>query len=653
VIGLIGELSLCGATLAGGAASLMGLLGWRLHDGAWIGRARVALGLNLAFLMTAGAALAWALLKSDFRYAYVFAHTERSLGALYKLSAFWSGQEGSILLWALIFAALTCVRTALVPGRRSDALALCVLSAVLTFFNGLLLFGASPFTQLPGVVPAEGAGLNPMLHHWAMALHPPTLFVGYAAFAIPMAIMIGGVAGREDDWIEQMRPWALLAWMALTLGIALGAWWAYVELGWGGYWAWDPVENASLVPWLTGTALLHAIVAHRKTGGLGTWAAWLALATFALCLLATSLTRSGFVESVHAFAQSGIGVAFLGLMGIVIAIGACTIVAQQDARRAQPGAATLLGDLIHLALVLLVAMAAATLVGTIMPILSSLIFKSPMSVGSGYYARAVVPLGVVLAAIMAVAPLAVDAARNGRTVRTRLFIPTGAALAACMTSAALGYGHPEFLACVAIASFTLAGIVLSVWLNPHTWARRCGAWLAHAGLVLVMLGVAGSNLFSLRETVQLDADGSARVGGYVLKFEGLSDLRGEGYSAVQADVLLIAADGSTSTLHPQQRFYDRFAESNSEVSVRSGLGEDIYVALLGWHTGGERISLLVLINPLTIWIWIGAGAMALGSAWAAVPSLAMRLTTAKTRKGITSDRGVDSPAARPATGGVR
>lgn len=662
--GLIGNFALCGATLAGVGALIGSWLSWRLRERAWLERARVALYVHFGCLLTAGAALLWALVGRDFRYAYVFDHTDRSLGLLYRVSAFWSGQEGSILLWALILAVLTSIRAMQLRAGPGEWVTLGVLAAIETFFAGLTLFGASPFGELAfggaGIL-ADGVGLNPMLQHWAMAAHPPMLFLGYAGFALPMAIALGGLVGSEADWLGSMRRWAVFSWVCLTIGIALGAWWAYVELGWGGYWAWDPVENASLLPWLSGAALMHAIVGHKRFGGFRAWGAWLSLGTFALCVLGTSLTRSGFVQSVHAFAQSGIGVAFVGLLALLSVGGAIVLISRRRLLAGDQRDAPLLSveGMVVAGIWLLVTMAVVTLTGTIMPLVSGSVMSSPVSVGPAYYNRAVLPLALALGAVMAVAPVL-----GGARPRRRLGIGAAGAAMCVASFAALGFVHAEFLICAAIAGFAVSAIVFQAieeWLEvsrASSWsrgaaatfgganARRLGAWAAHTGLVLVILGVAGSSIFSDRHMVRLSPGEVASVGGYTLKLDGLESVPGEGYTAAEATITLTSASGRVLTLRPQQRFYDRFSESNTEVAVRSGLGADLYVALMGWAAGGTEASLQVLINPLTMWIWIGAGIMALGGAWAIVPGLARRPVRATSATPAERGAGVSARAAQ-------
>lgn len=643
--GLAGELALCAAVLTSAWAAASAGIGWRLGDGRWVERARKAMFFHLVALLGASGVLLWALVRGDFRFTYIYAHTDVSLSVLYRISAFWSGQEGSLLLWALILAAMASVRAAQRKGGAGEPVTLGVLALLELFFAGLLLFGASPFGMghAHAAGPMDGAGLNPMLQHWAMAIHPPMLFLGYAASALPLAIMIGRLVGAREGgagadgnaWIAAMRRWAIFGWTSLTLGIVLGAWWAYVELGWGGYWAWDPVENASLLPWLTGAALLHAMAAHRRFGSFKWWSAWLSLGTCALCVLGTALTRSGFVESVHAFARSGIGVAFLGLLIGVVAAGVAVMVRKRAALAGDGHEAKLVSPegMLIAGLVLLVSMAGVTLAGTVAPLVTGSVLDTPVSVGAAFYNRAVLPLAIGLGAVLAAAPLLAGPARGRRAMCAGV----GAVLG-LLLSVMRGWVAMEFLACAAIAGAVVFGIVGSAarewWLGrANGWgraaaavfvgvhARRSGAWMAHVGLALLMIGVGGSGLFGDRHVLRLGAGETRAVGSYHVTLTSLESVREAGFSAAEATVLVRDARGREWTLRAQQRFYDRFPEPNTEVAVRAGLGEDVYVALVGWTVGGAEASLQVLVNPLTAWVWIGAGAMALGGAWAMAAGL--------------------------------
>ncbi|MCL4222257.1 MAG: cytochrome c biogenesis protein CcsA [Phycisphaerales bacterium] len=630
--GLLGSLCLSGATVAWAGAAASGLAAWQTGEERWLARARGATVLGAALLLGASALLAWMLLSHDFTNAYVFAHTDRSLGVLARLSAFWAGQEGSILLWALMLALMSSVHA----WRAREGVSVAVLGGIVVFFAGLLVFAANPFETRAGSM--DGSGMNPMLRHWAMALHPPLLFMGYAGFAVPMAMVFGGlvqqrsktdIAGttRTGPVIRQtleLRRWAIFAWVCLSLGMALGAWWAYVELGWGGYWAWDPVENASLAPWLTGLALVHAMVAHRKHGGFSGWVAWLSVGTFSLCVLGTALTRSGLLQSVHAFAQSSVGLAFFGLLAGVGGGGASVLVARRKALSGGAIRAWSVEGVIHAGLWVLVAMAGATLAGTVLPLLSGATGDAAI-VGPAYYGRTVLPLAVVLMGLMGAAELA----REARAARA--WWMAGGAAGAVVAAAVTGLIDWRFMACAGVCGMVVGSAGFEGWrtaggsrtprpnIRGSGGSGRCWSLAAHVGMGLLATGVAGSSVFAEQTTTRLGPGESVTIGQYTLVLEELRRVRGEGWEAGEAVVRVRRGDGREAELRPQQRFYERFREASTEVSVRSGLDEDVSVALLGWTVGGTAASIAVHVNPLTSWIWAGAGLMALGGAGSMLP----------------------------------
>ena len=381
----------------------------------------------------------------------------------YKLAALWAGQEGSLLLWAWLLAGLAalavCLRRKDAPHHQAPAVA--ILAAICAAFAAMLLFAANPF-QLGHLVPADGEGLNPLLQNPAMAAHPPMLFLGYAALAVPMATFLAAlISGRRDRaWVASAQRWAVGAWLFLTVGILLGAQWAYVELGWGGYWAWDPVENASLLPWLTTTALLHCLIAQQRTGGmLKAWGAGLAISSFLLCIFGTYLTRSGVVASVHSFPRSPIGWFFL-VMLVAGSVGSAGVMVWRrgllNSDRRIEGLLSREGAFLA-ASALLVVMMLATLAGTIFPVLAKPFTHRPVTVGPEFYNTVVLPMGLALAALMALAPLlgpAEGATRPGR----RFFLPALAAAHAAVLAGILGDWSPWMMGCAAVAGFAALAI---------------------------------------------------------------------------------------------------------------------------------------------------------------------------------------------------
>lgn len=646
---ILGEVGLLAAAAASawGVAAAVGAA-WR---GPGLRHARGAVLIQPAVVGLAFVVLSLAMVRSDLRLAYVAEHTERSLPALLKVAAIWAGQEGSLLLWAMVLAVVGALAawTRRRHEGRGEAVTLGVFSLVNAFFAGLLFLAADPFR--PGLygAPLDGYGLNPMLQHWAMVLHPPMLFLGYTCSIVPFAVAMGAIAGGRgrEAWSGEARRWALASWLFLTLGIGLGAYWAYVELGWGGYWAWDPVENASLLPWLAGTALVHTIMVDSQRGGFRGWAASLAVTTFGLCVLATYLTRSGVVESIHAFAASAVGSAFLGLLGAIAVGGGLTVFL---GRRSLRGGARLervvsRDGAVVVGNVLLLAMTGVTLFGTVFPIVSGAFLERAVSVGSAYYARVFGPLALVLLSIMSLAPLL----GYGQGGLARGVLAPGAGAVVILIACAIGgVRSPAALACVAIGSMTVLVIASSFVRSARVAARgaggppggttsggpvavarmvdsnhrRFGGQLVHTGLVLVLIGVAGSSLYARKQSFTMRPGDRVEFAGYTVEFGGLGQSRGSNYSVVEARVTMTDAGGRAIELRPEQRFYDKAETASAEVSIRSGIRQDLYVGLVGWTAGGETAAIQVLINPVVAWIWLGAGMMAGGGIFCLLPRLA-------------------------------
>lgn len=656
---VLGDCALAAAVLAAAGAVFAAACGARFDaPGALRVAQRLMAGFTLLITLCC-AVLLLALLRSDFRLAYVVSYTERALPWGYKLAALWAGQEGSLLLWAWLLALLSLI--AIVQRRREhgaeSAAVIATLALACGFFAALMLFAADPFRQLAEPA-ADGHGLNPLLQDPAMIAHPPLLFVGYAGFTIPFALVAGALAaGRRDDrWTAAMRPWLLVSWLFLGAGIVLGAQWAYIELGWGGYWAWDPVENASLLPWLTATALLHSIMAQQQRGMFRFWNVSLTAATFLLCIFGTYLTRSGVVQSVHAFAPSLVGTFFLAFLLICLA----GVVALLIWRR------RLLADderLAHLVSkegallatnVLLVLMTLVTVVGTVFPVLSKWVGAEPISVGPTFYNHVVVPLALALLALMTLGPLLAYGPDGAQRLRRGLIIPGVAAALVAAALYLLGFVSPWALACGAIAALGLCTIAADVVAalsrrrrqtgEPVLVAllrlldadhRRYGGRLAHVGVLMLMAGVAGSSLYGVDEKLQLTSGQHVEVAGHHVHYTGLRQVRDVNFTAYEASVTVADPGGRSRTLRPQKRFYDKdkSGQPNSEVALTWSLIRDVYVTLAGWEDGGERVAIQVLINPLVAWIWIGGTVITLAGLLSVLPPLLPGLEAARAASG--------------------
>lgn len=653
---LLGNVSLALSLLLCAAAFGTAMVGARFESPRILTVSRVLVVLFTLLLTAASAVLVNAFLQNEFRIQYVAHYSERALPFGYKLAAFWAGQEGSLLLWAWVLAVMSAIAVLARRGNSTgeDAGFIATLALVCGFFCALMLFAANPFTLID-VVPQDGRGLNPMLQDPNMVAHPPLLFLGYAGYTIPFAIMVGAlISGRKDNnWLIDTRRWSVVSWLFLSIGILLGAQWAYVELGWGGYWAWDPVENASLLPWLTGTALLHSIMVQQSRGMFKIWNALLFAVTFLLCIFGTYLTRSGVIQSVHSFGESAIGTFFLVFLIVVTIASAGLLIGARESLQSEGKLESLLGrEALFLATnLLLVLMTVVTLVGTIFPIISRSIASQEVTVGPNFYNKVVAPLGLLLAALMALGPMLVYGADAGKKLLKSVTVPILLAVAAVGYAWTRGFRDVFSLGCVAIVVVALSAIVIELIRatiirarehheNPivalarliDTSHRRYGGQIVHVGVIMIVVGITGSSLFGAKETYTLKPGESVTLRNHTVTFVSLDEVRKANYTAIDATVKVVNPAGEESTLHPQRRFYDKSEEANTEVAIQTSLKSDVYLMLAGWEQGGALTAIQVIINPLVSWIWIGGIVLTVGS----IVSLMPRLLPVK--------QGVESPA---------
>ena len=657
---MIGTYSLSLAVFITAATILTSLAAVRFESRQLLLVAKGGLGLMAGLFTIASIVLLTALVDGDFSVRYVQHYTEMALPIGYKLAAFWAGQEGSLLLWAWMLSIMSVL--AVFTHRSSQIKPVAVLVAVLAvlggFFAALMLYAANPFEAAEAVT-ADGQGLNPMLQNIGMIAHTPLLFIGYAVFAIPFALMVSalfsgtkkplptkplsnskvidyqtpGVGQNEDMSLGEVRNWTIFSWLFLSIGIILGAQWAYVELGWGGYWAWDPVENASLLPWLTATALLHSIIVQQHRGMLKIWNAGLIAVTFILCIFGTYLTRSGVVQSVHSFGASLVGTFFLVFLTLLTVFSIGMILWQRKSLRSENPLENILGreGAFLIVNVLLSLMMLVTLVGTIFPIISGLFVTEPVSVSEPFYNKFVIPLAVVLIALMACGPLLVYGADAGKRLRNGMIIPGILAALTIAVMCLLKLNDPWALACGAIITFAMTtllmdlgkttserikntgenilGALLRMVDSNH---RRYGGQLVHVGMLMIMAGIAGSRLFSIKQDLHLTPGQKAQVGNYEIQYQSLEEIQGGNYSAVQATLLATDGRGRQSTLKPQRRFYVKSEQPAAEIALETGLREDLYTNLAGWDDNGTKVAIQVIINPLVLWIWLGGIVLSLG-----------------------------------------
>jgi len=631
-----GQIAILASFVATGFAAFAGLTA---PAESRLRRTGTAAGLAGVILISAvSAILAWALIVKDFRFAYVAEYSDRLLPWHYSLSAFWVGQSGSLLLWAWLLGVLALIYR-FSPGARDDALrapAFGVLMAYLCFLVAIMVFAADPMQPSLGR-PGDGAGLSPLLQHPAMLIHPPVVFLGYAGWAVPFAVAIVALAKRrfDRDWLRQVRPWALFSWLVLGGGILLGADWAYEELGWGGYWGWDPVENGSLVPWLTGTALIHAVLAWQHRGVLKKTALVLVVATFALCNFATFLTRSGIFSSLHAFSQSPIGWMFLLLMvGVAAGAGLLVFARRRDLAPDHPIVSVWSREaFVILASLALGLLAAVAIGGTLLVPVSKILSGAAITVAASFYNNVLIPVGLVLLATTPLAPLL----RWGKPPLSRQRRAIIAVVAAsgvfAALAAAFGIRHPIALAVAAATAAGVLALLASLMLDATRFgspslrsgllravrSRRVqyAGFLMHLGFYCLAVGVTGSSLGTQRHDADLAEGETTHWNGRSIRYVRMVERPLPDKVVFEAELEVTAADGTRFTILPAQHLYRRQDTWTTEVAIRSTWGGDLYAILLG-NEGHGRASFTLIENPLMRWLWLSgglAGAAALVRFW--------------------------------------
>ena len=616
-----------------------GLHGALTRDRRVIASAERALVACFAAVVVASVVLWWALLTHDFRFQVVADETSRHLPTPYLFTAFWASQPGSLLLWMLVLGGYSTlvVRTLRKRNRELAPWVTAILGGIASFFALALVVAASPFATVPGGAPPDGNGLNSSLQNPYMAIHPPMLYLGYVGFSIPFAFAMAALwAGRTDaSWITSARRWTLSAWLFLAVGMLLGAHWAYVEIGWGGYWGWDPVENAALVPWLVGTAFLHSVIVQEKKGMLKVWNVSLSAATFALCILGTFFTRSGVLSSIHSFVQSQVGPWLLVFLAIVIAFSVITITTHLPLLRAEHRIESVLSREASFLFnnLLFVAFAFAILWGVLFPKISQAVRGETFSVSSPYYDFFAVVFGLPLLLLAGLGPVIAWRRASPRSVWRAFIWPFLSAAAMAGLLLLLGYGTsiPGVVA-VSLCLFVVVTVGLELvrgtrarralqpgtgWLRALTGLvgrnrRRYGGYVVHLAVAVGVVGIVGSTAYTTVDHLSLRQGQTARVHGYDLTLRGVRTVQLQNGVEKQA-VLGVAQNGhSIGTLSPGVRRY--YLEGPSkEVDIRSSLttGEDLYTIFDG--AGGGVVHLKVLVNPLVNLLWLAGVILVAGT----------------------------------------
>lgn len=617
---------------------------------------------SFAALNCAAFALVWAAFTNDYSVSYILHHTNRDLNAAYKFAALWSGQEGSLLLWAWLLSAYGFVlRLRHKVDVRLSAFASTILAGIQTFFLLLLNFAAPPFAIQPGPAAQDGFGLNPLLQYPEMIIHPPMLYLGYVGLSVPFAFALGALMMRYpgEKWIHITRRWTMVAWLFLTCGIFLGAHWAYSVLGWGGYWGWDPVENASLMPWLTGTAFLHSVMMQEKRGMMKTWNVWLIFSTFLLTILGTLLTRSGIVSSVHAFAQSSIGDWFYGFMLIVFAVCLFTFFKQKDHLKSENRLESLVSresSFLFNNLILLTA-CFTVLWGTLFPVLSEYVQGSKVTVGAPFYNRVNLPIGIFLLFLTGVGPLLAWRSTSLRSIRKNFILPSIAMVTTFGVVIACGVrpwsaGDDMQAEIFSLITFTLAAGVItaiaaeflrgaavvrtqtgknlaaSTVLLIRRNTRRYGGYIVHFGIVVMFIGIAGG-AFNQSHEQEMGFGDSMTMGHYRLVCESFTQDSNPNYDTEYALLDVFKGSKKVTQLAPERRFYNASQTTSTMVALHSTLAEDLYVIYEGKNPDTDKPIIKVFINPLMNWIWIGVLIVVLGTFLALVPNMTRTPAPAK------------------------
>jgi cytochrome c-type biogenesis protein CcmF len=601
-----------------------------------------------ALLTVASGILIYSLIQGDFRLAYVAMHSNRSMAAIYKFTSWWGGQEGSLLLWSWLLASYATV--VVYRNRRKFRDMMPYVTAVLmttqTFFLILIAFVASPFQVLvagKGIVDVgDGQGLNPLLQYWTMVIHPPMLYLGYVGFVVPFAFAVASVATKQpgDAWIHTTRRWTLVTWMFQTTGILLGAGWAYAVLGWGGYWGWDPVENASLLPWISATAFLHSVMMQEKKGMMKVWNIVLISTTFFLCIFGTFLTRSGVVNSVHAFAQSPLGRYFVVFLALGISATVYLILNRLDYLKSEAQLESVLSRESSFMFnnLILLASCFAVLWGTLFPVISEAVTGEKISVDAPFFNRVEIPIALFLLLLTGVGPLIAWRRSSIESLQRAFLWPLTGGLAVAASLAALGVRHVYALMSFMLCTFVAITVVLEFVKGAnairaksganllsamveltHRNTRRYGGYLVHVGIVLMFVGFTGK-AFDKDTTVDVKRGDSVQIGHYELRVANLESGQNENYRWGILSVAVSKDGADLGTLRPERRFYLASRQPTSEVAIRRRLNEDLYVNFASVSDDNRTVTIQAYVFPLVSWIWIGYWVVLFGTIICLVPS---------------------------------
>ncbi len=635
------------AALSLGFVAAIAATGWWVfaaRHGRFDRRARRLTVVMLAAAAAACGVLVWALVTNDFSVRYVADNGARAVPLYYTVISLWAALEGSLLLWLLVLSgyAVLVMRHVHPRALTLHPWAMAVLCAVAVFFFGLALFAGNAFHPV-SPVPTDGPGPNPLLQdHPLMGIHPPMLYLGYVGLTVPFAYAVAAlITGRTGrGWLIATRRWTLAAWTFLTAGVMLGAWWSYEVLGWGGYWAWDPVENASILPWFTATALIHSVMVQERRATLRVWNLSLAVSSFLLVLLGTFLTRSGVVASVHAFSQSAIGPALLAFLAVVfVAVTGLFIWRSDRLGPVERMEVALSRESVFLGNnVILVGLAFTVMIGTVFPLLVEAVNGERVSVGSPYFNRMAIPLALAMLVLMGIGPLVPWGAADLRSLGRRLALPTAVGLLAIAGMGAAGLRGIAPVMTVGLGVFVLGTIidrVVTGWqatrastdLRPlralaATLLRRrrlYGGLGGHAGGARAAIAIAASSSYSTEGQQTLQVGESFTVGSYTATLEGITPRRTDRKMSITAQVAIADGERDLGVYAPALSFYPAATQAIGTPSVRTRLAEDAYLLITSVDDDRTEATIRLIISPLVLWLWVSAGVMVLGAVVAAWP----------------------------------
>ena len=597
-------------------------------------------------------ALEYLLITSDFSIEFVASNTNLALPMFYKVVALWAGHDGSLLLWTWVLTACAALVVYQNRDRNYDLMPYVIFVMMFTamFFASMNIFVSNPFQTLfqevgnglePVAIP-DGRGLNPLLQHPAMVIHPPVLYIGYVGTVIPFAFAIAAlITGKlGSGWIRTTRRWALVGWGFLSAGILLGSKWAYVELGWGGYWAWDPVENASLLPWLTGTAYLHSVMIQERKGMLKIWNMSLVIATYLLAVFGTFLTRSGIVSSVHAFANSGLGPAFTAFLVVATIASVVLIIWRRKELQSEDELDSLVsresGFLFNNLLFLLATI--AVLWGTMFPVLSEAFTGEKITVGPPWFNNIMVPLGLAILLLTGIGPLLAWRHTSVDSLRRSFGLPLIASILFAGLLLVLGMRDGWAIGSFAIGFFVAYTIIVEFIKGAQIRmrnssenffqaliklslknTRRYGGYMIHAGVVVIFIGITGT-AFNTETRVEVSKGESFELGPYVFTVDDIKHERNPNYLSDFIELRIERNGKFLEVARPERRYYLASEQPSTEVEISTGLREDLYIVLSGATEDGQKVVVQVHRNPLVAWIWIGSAVMIFGTIWAMIPN---------------------------------